>query len=270
MCFSAHLDIRITPAYAGKSQGFGVSLLLMRDHPRLRGEKRLFRRLWGIHLGSPPLTRGKEKQKNTSFPLDRITPAYAGKSPRFGCRTASARDHPRLRGEKQAGDADQHRKEGSPPLTRGKVCRRYQNAARRGITPAYAGKRSGRQLHMSQTEDHPRLRGEKILWMSRCLPKKGSPPLTRGKVLPVWIKFRFRRITPAYAGKSLYGSCYADNIGDHPRLRGEKRSIIHHTKSISGSPPLTRGKVGVRVRRIAEERITPAYAGKSRVKTLRP
>ena len=50
---------RITPAYAGKSRDSGVVVAVIRDHPRLCGEK--FR----IHLfitcqpGSPPPMRGK-------------------------------------------------------------------------------------------------------------------------------------------------------------------------------------------------------------------
>ena len=53
------IPLRITPAYAGKSRDSGVVVAVIRDHPRLCGEK--FR----IHLfitcqpGSPPPMRGK-------------------------------------------------------------------------------------------------------------------------------------------------------------------------------------------------------------------
>ena len=72
---------RITPAYAGKS------LCLLRqkddvwDHPRLCGEKMLWGR-WNLYiLGSPPPMRGKAPARAHRRALDRITPAYAGKSP---------------------------------------------------------------------------------------------------------------------------------------------------------------------------------------------
>ena len=71
----------ITPAYAGKS------LCLLRqkddvwDHPRLCGEKMLWGR-WNLYiLGSPPPMRGKAPARAHRRALDRITPAYAGKSP---------------------------------------------------------------------------------------------------------------------------------------------------------------------------------------------
>ena len=51
---------RITPAYAGKRNGNDLPGILIRDHPRVCGEKSspfsLFITLWG----SPPRMRGKE------------------------------------------------------------------------------------------------------------------------------------------------------------------------------------------------------------------
>ena len=69
----------ITPAYAGKRPVVFVTNILVRDHPRLCGEKNFEADGGGILLGSPPPMRGKE-----IYPLmvgyDRwITPAYAGK-----------------------------------------------------------------------------------------------------------------------------------------------------------------------------------------------
>ena len=52
-------EIRITPAYAGKSSAFIRSSPVNQDHPRLCGEKNydlVFRR---PELGSPPPMRGK-------------------------------------------------------------------------------------------------------------------------------------------------------------------------------------------------------------------
>ena len=50
---------RITPAYAGKSQRPHVSLGIIRDHPRLCGEKHSATVIRSIRLGSPPPMRGK-------------------------------------------------------------------------------------------------------------------------------------------------------------------------------------------------------------------
>ena len=72
--------MRITPAYAGKSESFNDILYTLRDHPRLCGEK------------------------HNLFPQNRInhriTPAYAGKSLLWLEQPVAFQDHPRLCGEK--------------------------------------------------------------------------------------------------------------------------------------------------------------------------
>ena len=69
----------ITPAYAGKS-GMNPSLLLLRrDHPRIRGEKSSSPAKMILLPGSPPHTRGKERNDVICLATPRITPAYAGK-----------------------------------------------------------------------------------------------------------------------------------------------------------------------------------------------
>ena len=55
-------DLGITPAYAGKRRNVRNARLNSRDHPRLRGEKGVNLIRQSIRPGSPPLTRGKEKQ----------------------------------------------------------------------------------------------------------------------------------------------------------------------------------------------------------------
>ena len=74
---------RITPAYAGKSRDSGVVVAVVRDHPRLCGEK-CQRCVWSCPCeGSPPPMRGKERARNVLKSIIRITPAYAGKSERL-------------------------------------------------------------------------------------------------------------------------------------------------------------------------------------------
>ena len=71
-----------------------------------------------------------------------------------------------------------------------------------------------------------------------------------------------RRITPAYAGKSLFHPAVVSIPWDHPRICGEKAKGSSLTTSKSGSPPHMRGKgVKPRYHRVAMG-ITPAYAGK--------
>ena len=72
------------------------------------------------------------------------------------------------------------------------------------VSPAYAGK--------SKVPDDCKADDE------------GSPPRMRGKVLNVINGVRAKRITPAYAGKSVRPRLLQMPTWDHPRVCGEKQS----------------------------------------------
>ena len=133
--------VRITPAYAGKSQPSQLPEKLCWDHPRLCGEKKEAERKLNYDRGSPPPMRGKVFfQRNHGF-CTRITPAYAGKRDREIVAVFIVWDHPRLCGEKKRLFWLLEHDQGSPPPMRGK------------------GKFHGSCLRI--TWDHPRLCGEK-------------------------------------------------------------------------------------------------------------
>ena len=69
----------ITPACAGKSVSSSNSLSVMRDHPRVCGEKSVCVQLDFISSGSPPRVRGKDLCFAQALHPHRITPACAGK-----------------------------------------------------------------------------------------------------------------------------------------------------------------------------------------------
>ena len=132
----------ITPACAGKRPAPPAQLPLLKDHPRVCGEKDERIAQSDELAGSPPRMRGKGNLKIALVLGVGITPAHAGKSGRY------ARGIP-------AGL-------GSPPHMRGKVrlCRHRSPCSR--ITPACAGKSTHKDM---TTEDN-----------------MGSPPHVRGKV----------------------------------------------------------------------------------------
>ena len=132
------------------------------------------------------------------------------------------------------------------------------------ITPAYAGKRSFCQLAAWCRRDHPRLCGEKCPPVADMWKRSGSPPPMRGKVSTSLRWTAKCRITPAYAGKSFPQNRINIFVKDHPRLCGEKKESLSCSGSSSGSPPPMRGKAGFAYNIDAINRITPAYAGKSR------
>ena len=112
----------------------------IKDHPRLCGEKFKIAFVIFARSGSPPPMRGKETKKHIEFHVNRITPAYAGKSALHSSSGSGGLDHPRLCGEKLLGDCEPAADRGSPPPMRGKEDGMKIRVDLVGITPAYAGK----------------------------------------------------------------------------------------------------------------------------------
>ena len=86
----------------------------------------------------------------------------------------------------------------------------------------------------------------------------------RGKDGMVWDENDGWGITPAYAGKRPGSDTLLNLTRDHPRVCGEKDFEIHAVLAVSGSPPRMRGKVFCAHLCLMFQRITPAYAGKSK------
>ena len=135
-----------------------------------------------------------------------------------------------------------------------------------GITPACAGKREIVVLILYAIEDHPRVCGEKILSSRSARPRAGSPPRVRGKVDMLLHLRPEVGITPACAGKSPDCPAFRRSAWDHPRVCGEKKQIIDAFRRGEGSPPRVRGKVEWRYFLAAHTGITPACAGKSKIR----
>ena len=146
---------------------------------------------------------------------------------------------------------------------RGKEIPGDPDAHRRGITPAYAGKRRCSVFPGFFLGDHPRVCGEKrrARWLQ--YPHLGSPPRMRGKEPRRRNALVPQGITPAYAGKSIFNGGLRVRDRDHPRVCGEKKSLVTLTLTGVGSPPRMRGKDKSCVRNLTSTGITPAYAGKS-------
>ncbi len=84
----------------GKVNNSCSSGCLMKDHPRLCGEKVTDEGNIVTGEGSPPPMRGKAFAPSGILTMIRITPAYAGKSFSVRIPEYHRADHPRLCGEK--------------------------------------------------------------------------------------------------------------------------------------------------------------------------
>ena len=67
--------------------------------------------------------------------------------------------------------------------------------------------------------------GEKLVEQLLSLVGLGSPPHVRGKDFGTEVLYLAARITPACAGKSTGVPILQWEIGDHPRMCGEKATI---------------------------------------------
>ncbi len=214
-------DLRLTPAYAGNTVYDPGGVHCGKAHPRLRGEHKQARLTVWSGQGSPPPTRGTLFDKESTNPMfrltpayagntrmglplrtpPRLTPAYAGNTLRFRTGRLLSRAHPRLRGEHSPSDKN------SEPLVR--------------LTPAYAGNTLYMNIYFADREAHPRLRGEHGYNEGFIDALEGSPPPTRGTQKGIKGRRRPVRLTPAYAGNTSSERLVSGFKKAHPRLRGE-------------------------------------------------
>ena len=187
--------------------------------------------------------RGKPVDASWVDDEKRITPADAGKTQYHQLFYHRLPDHPRGCGENSALHELQERAAGSPPRMRGKQ-HPYPRHERHGrITPADAGKTSGKSLCKTVAPDHPRGCGENRYLTNNGGFPAGSPPRMRGK-------------------RKMDGRSGAEET-DHPRGCGENYLSLIRSICPLGSPPRMRGKRIQQTQRKWAYRITPADAGKT-------
>ena len=151
--------------------------------------------------------------------------------------------HPRSRGENDHRVRLREHDHGSSPLTRGKPADRALSGKWSGLIPAHAGKTPPPSGARASGPAHPRSRGENDPPTASIADRMGSSPLTRGKqIIPVAPNFNIGLI-PAHAGKTWSGRSPEMRQRAHPRSRGENIGPAGGGVKISGSSPLTRGKL---------------------------
>ena len=152
---------------------------------------------------------------------------------------------------------------GSSPLTRGKqgpadeVCRGV------GLIPTHAGKTSSSTTSGGCAPAHPHSRGENIMLPRIKQRRRGSSPLTRGKLLTLTDADASNRLIPTHAGKTSDAGPPECSAPAHPHSRGENSETCQVRALARGSSPLTRGKRPSRGRDQPEAGLIPTHAGKT-------
>ena len=125
---------------------------------------------------------------------------------------------------------------------RGKRISCIRHAPRPRITPADAGKTALGGVSWRYREDHPRGCGENRQDDELREKEIGSPPRMRGKLLSAFGQSSPLRITPADAGKTVFGTDRRTAAEDHPRGCGENciDRVVH--LPIRGITPADAGK----------------------------
>ena len=223
----------------------------------------------GTDPGSSPLTRGKRAALDLLDCLQGLIPAHAGKTPSIPRPRLSQGAHPRSRGENDPFSMASAARLGSSPLTRGKRSSARRGNSSGGLIPAHAGKTSGHDLQPAQLRAHPRSRGENSRGADRPRSRRGSSPLTRGKLGAHAGSGQVSGLIPAHAGKTRSRGCLGRSAWAHPRSRGENSSDATPAKDSVGSSPLTRGKHLNPRRAQAKAGLIPAHAGKTQAGTYR-
>ena len=138
------------------------------------------------------------------------------------------------------------------------------------ITPAPAGKTNGSQSFTSATRDHPRTCGENLFSFMENGETLGSPPHLRGKRFDFNLSAYDHGITPAPAGKTRTNLRKNYRREDHPRTCGENFTVCSANNMHKGSPPHLRGKLFFKARSSSSTGITPAPAGKTGLRKIKP
>ena len=176
------LNRRFIPAYAGNAAATPRPRPARAVHPRIRGERPPGKTVYSFSIGSSPHTRGTPPGLQSSHPVWRFIPAYAGNASVVGPGCTPEPVHPRIRGERYT----------------------IVHAVRIGdrFIPAYAGNAILASAADKPLKVHPRIRGERCRELDRKYYDSGSSPHTRGT--PAWLTVEAgqRRFIPAYAGNA--------------------------------------------------------------------
>ena len=152
---------------------------------------------------------------------------------------------------------------GSSPRGRGKPPDRLNHRADPRLIPAWAGK-TARAVSAAPTAGaHPRVGGENYKQIGMDEARAGSSPRGRGKPEEGRTGTLRGGLIPAWAGKTGWAPTVPGWRWAHPRVGGENQTRETNHWRTSGSSPRGRGKHGDQTVKHLDDRLIPAWAGKT-------
>ena len=146
---------------------------------------------------------------------------------------------------------------------RGKHSHATQGRVQERLIPTHAGKTPACPSPFYRRWAHPRSRGENTAIPRRCVSRRGSSPLTRGKRHVVPPRRIHQGLIPAHAGKTSASPYGTARKWAHPRSYGENGFIQVASPANEGSSPLMRGKRDTAAAAVGAAGLIPAHAGKT-------
>ena len=232
---------RFIPACAGNALTRAAFLTNDTVHPRMRGERGECSDCLIGATGSSPHARGTLKHSWSRCRKARFIPACAGNANPRPIIWRHKTVHPRMRGERDRPNV-------------------FQRTELRFI-PACAGNATYIPMLVFLGSVHPRMRGERPWPMTRWCSSAGSSPHARGTRGLVGRQRRGYRFIPACAGNACMRHSTPITSAVHPRMRGERTSVVSLPCSAIGSSPHARGTLHQRAVQGRRPRFIPACAG---------
>ena len=265
----ARLGDRIIPACAENAHCLCHCAGRDADHPRVRGERPTDLYVIASLIGSSPRAR-RTLGDNEQLSIDeRIIPACAENAVAASGRRSSARDHPRVRGERSVMSIAGRGSTGSSPRARRTPEPETGDAPLERIIPACAENARPPGATSTRRSDHPRVRGERFGTVSVTRYRVGSSPRARRTPTLCRPFCHAHRIIPACAENALARTARPCSPTDHPRVRGERPPLERrHLRDIRIIPACAEnaGPLGVRPMlpadhpRVRGERLLPKSA----------
>ena len=154
--------------------------------------------------------------------------------------------------------------QGSSPRGRGKRRSVSFDLRTRGLIPAWAGKTATSTMRKRRLPAHPRVGGENSVVVAVFIVRSGSSPRGRGKHLSAMFDRSAGGLIPAWAGKTTATTSTVLRPRAHPRVGGENAGGAGEHLAGAGSSPRGRGKLNKTRPLQADQRLIPAWAGKTR------